>query len=254
MPEFTFHGELLDFLPAARRSAPVRVDVAAHQSAKHAIEALGVPHTEVGRIVVDGRAAAPGDRLPPAARIDVHPHPPEAYGTATPAPRFIADAHLGRLARHLRFAGFDTLWENALDDATIAAIAESEGRTVLTRDRALLMHRDVTRGCHIRAADPLDQLAQVARRYGLVLGAGHASRCLECNGEPHPVDKAAISAVLPARTRKAFAEFWRCPGCARIYWRGSHWQRMRDAMAAVNLAQGLLTRTEKYPENEESAR
>jgi uncharacterized protein with PIN domain len=156
-----------------------------------------------------------------------------------PVPRFIADAQLGRLARHLRFAGLDTLWENDWDDAALAARAEDEERIVLTRDRALLMRANIGAGCHIRSGNPLAQLARVARRYGLRLAAGRASRCLECNALPEPVAKAQVSAELPPRTRTAFDAIWRCPGCRRLFWRGSHWRRMHEVLAAVDRALAL---------------
>ena len=238
MPDFDFHGELRDFLPAALRDRTLAVAVAPHETAKHVIEALGVPHTEIGAIHVDGHPASLDSLLSPADRIDVYPHVPPATGTGASALRFIADAHLGRLARHLRFAGLDTLWENDWGDAALAARAEQEARIVLTRDRALLMRANIGRGCHIRSGEPLSQLAQVARRYGLRLAGGPASRCLECNAQPEPIPKRQVASELPPRTAAAFDAFWRCPGCLRLYWRGSHWQRMRAALVAVDRTLG----------------
>ena len=238
MPEFDFHGELRDFLPAALRGRPLTLVVASHETAKHAIEALGVPHTEIGAIHVDGQPAGLDCRLSPTARIDVYPHSPAVADAGTPEPRFIADANLGRLARHLRFAGLDTLWENDWDDAVLAARAEQEQRIVLTRDRALLMRANIRRGCHIRAGEPLSQLIQVSRRYGLCLAGGPASRCLECNAQPEPVPKLQVASELPPRTAVAFDAFWRCPGCLRLYWKGSHWQRMHAVLIAVDRTLG----------------
>jgi uncharacterized protein with PIN domain len=239
MPEFNFHGELLDFLPAALRHRPLVAPIAAHQTAKHAIEALGIPHTEVAAMRVDGQPAILDNRLPPLACVDVYPYANRLASEGSSTLCFIADAHLGRLARHLRFAGLDTLWENGWDDAALAACAEREERIVLTRDRALLMRANIHCGCHIRASDPLAQLARVAQRYGLCLAAGPASRCLECNAQPEPLPKSQIADKLPPRICAAFDAFWRCPDCQRIYWRGSHWQRMREALIAVDREMGL---------------
>lgn len=233
MPEFIFASEVADLLPPALRGRPVVVAVAPHQSAKHAIEALGVPHTEIGAVAVNGQKRPISTRLAAGDRVEVFPRAPAAAVPGGETPRFIADAHLGRLARYLRFAGIDTLWKNAWDDAELVAIAVGERRVALTCDRALLMHRTLREGCYLRSRQPLAQLATVAHRYALELGAPQASRCLECNAVPRPVGKAEIAAELLPRTLAAFDEFWRCPGCARIYWRGSHWQRMRTALATA---------------------
>ena len=232
MPEFVFHAGLADCLPRAWRGRPVACATAPHQSAKHAIEALGVPHSEIGHVAVNGETRPISSLLAADDRVNVFPPAPRPPGSEPP--RFIADAHLGRLARYLRFAGFDTLWANAWDDAELVAIAAREGRVVLTCDRALLMHRALPAGCWLRSRQPLAQLGEVARRYALALDGTRAGRCLECNALPLPVAKEEVVADLLPGTRAAFDEFWRCPGCRRIYWRGSHWQRMRTAIAAVN--------------------
>ena len=235
MPEFFFPPELAELLPQALHGHPVICAVAPHQSIKHAIEALGIPHTEIGAVAVNGQKRPISGRLAPGDRVEVFPPEPPAPSGGDP-PRFIADAHLGRLARYLRFAGIDTLWKNAWDDAELVAIAAREGRIALTCDRALLMHRTLPAGCYLRSRQPRTQLAEVARRYALALCGQQASRCLECNEVPLPVAKTEIAAELLPRTLAAFEQFWRCPGCRRTYWRGSHWQRMQAALAAVDRA------------------
>ena len=235
MPEFIFHPELTCLLPKALRGHPAGCAVAPHQSIKHAIEALGIPHTEIGAVAVNGQIRPISGRLAPGDRVEVFPPAPPALSEGEP-PRFIADAHLGRLARYLRFAGIDTLWKNAWDDAELVAIAGREGRIALTCDRALLMHRALAAGCYLRSRQPRAQLAEVARRYALMLCGPQASRCLECNEVPLPVTKSEVAAELLPRTLAAFEQFWRCPGCRRTYWRGSHWQRMQAALAAVDRA------------------
>ena len=238
--QIRFYAELGDFLPPWRRGRAFDIEVAPHQSAKHAIEALGVPHTEIALLLVDDRPVSLDTRLHGAQRVAVLPAMrrlmPEMPSGAR---RFIADAHLGRLARWLRFAGFDTLWHNAWDDAELVALAAVQERIVLTRDRALLMHRDVHAGCWLRDGDPLAELADVARRYALPLHESGPSRCLECNDIPAPVPKAEVQAQLQPRTRDCFDAFWRCPGCSRVFWRGSHWRRMREAVQGVTKGVGV---------------
>ncbi len=236
MAQFRFYAELNDFLAPWRRWRDSACECAPHASVKHMVEALGVPHTEVGLVLCNGqpcslahRPLADGDRLsvyPPMPRLQV-----PAAGDASP--RLAADAHLGRLARHLRFAGYDTLWHEHGSDAELAALARDQGRIVLTRDRALLMHRDVVRGCYLRPTEPWDQMAELARRLPLDLRARRPARCLVCNAMPVEVDRQAVLAELPPRTRQSFDRFWRCPGCARVFWRGSHWQRMHAQLQAL---------------------
>ncbi|MCM8594556.1 Mut7-C RNAse domain-containing protein [Accumulibacter sp.] len=233
MAEFFIHGELADFLPLSRRGRALRRLLAAHESAKHALESLGVPHTEVGELWVDGEPATLSCRPGPDQRVDVLAVCPRPAPFPGEALRFIADAHLGRLARYLRFAGIDTLWSNAWDDAELVTIAGDQRRVALTRDRALLMHRALGAGCYLRTTRPLPQLAEVASRYAIDLRAGRPSLCLECNVLPEPIASELVADSLPRRTRAAFAEFWRCPCCARIYWRGSHWLRMRSRVEAL---------------------
>jgi hypothetical protein len=237
---FRFYEELNDFLapPLRKRSFPYRGRAGA--SVKHAIEALGVPHPEVELILVDGVSVGFDHPLRGGERVAVYPKF-EAFDVRAllrvrPQPlretRFVADAHLGGLARYLRFLGYDTLFHNAYSDRELVAIARAEHRIVLTRDRELLKHREVTHGCYIRSTDTLDQLRELARRLDLAAGAGDA-RCLLCNTPLSPVAKADVAPRLLPYTRAAHECFWRCAACDRIYWRGSHWRRMSERAAAA---------------------
>ena len=234
MAEFRFYAELNDFLLRHRRGRTFARPVNDRQSVKHVIEALGVPHTEIGMLLINGEPAGLDHVLSGGERVAVLPvlrRLAPAY--AKEPPRFAADAHLGRLARYLRFSGFDTLWDNAWGDAELVALAGTEERIVLTRDRALLMHKALRAGCYLRDKDALAQLADVARRCALDLGGGSLARCLECNAVLCPVAKPEVEEQLLPGTRAAFDEFWRCAACRRVFWRGSHWQRMRHAVASV---------------------
>ncbi|MCM5681245.1 Mut7-C ubiquitin/RNAse domain-containing protein [Schlegelella sp. S2-27] len=233
MPRFRFAPELDVFLAPRRRggrSTPWAMGE--HETLKHAIEALGVPHTEAGEIRVNGRAAPLTLRgLSDPDEVEVYGAPPvPAPPEGAAAPRFIADAHLARLARYLRFAGVDTLHRDDWPDTELAALAQQEQRIVLTRDRALLMHRHVERGCYVRPLDPVAQLEQVMRRFALRLPAEPAGRCLLCNTELQSLTRPAAEPHVPLRAYTNFECFWRCPDCTRVYWRGSHWRRMRGAL------------------------
>ena len=242
---FRFHGELAAFLAPARRDRSFEVRCAAGSSLKHVIEALGVPHTEVGRVLVDGRPAPLERRLCPGEQVSVHPHAARCGKPCpSPPPRLIADAHLGGLARLLRLAGFDTLYDNHIEDATLVATAVRERRVVLTRDRELLKRRDVAEGCFVHALEPARQAVEILRRLGL---AGHArpfSRCLECNTALHEVSPAAVVQRLPPAVRARHTHFSACAGCGRVYWEGSHWQRLRARIDA------LLAQARAAPQDE----
>jgi uncharacterized protein with PIN domain len=238
--EFRFYEELNRFVAPALRKRDFAYAVAPGASVKHAIEALGVPLTEVELILVDGVSVGFDHPLAGGERVAVYPKF-EAFDIASllrvrEAPlrstRFVADAHLGRLARHLRFLGYDTLYHNAWHDRELVERARAEQRIVLTRDRELLKRRDVTHGCYLHATAPLEQLRELVQRLELH-APGAEPRCLECNGTLEAVPKEAVDHRLPPRTRAAFDAFWRCAGCDRVYWRGSHWQRLRGRLAAA---------------------
>jgi len=141
--------------------------------------------------------------------------------------RFVADAHLGGLARLLRMAGFDTLYDNAIDDAEVEANAEEAGRIALTRDRELLKRRGVLRGAYVRALKPAQQLREVFARYGLAATMRPFSLCLACNVPLRAVPKAEVEEALPPSVRATHAEFLTCDRCRGVFWQGSHWRRMR---------------------------
>lgn len=232
---FRFYSELNDFLPAGKRGVALAHATAPDQSVKHLVEALGVPHTEVDLILVNGEPAdfdrlpQDGDRIsvyPPFKTIDIsgitRVRPP-ALGEH----RFVLDGHLGRLAAYLRMMGFDTLYRNDYEDEELARISRDEARILLSRDRGLLKRNMVAYGYWLRETNPLRQLVEVLRRYDLVHAVDPFSRCLACNGVLQEVSKEAVLELLPPRARQYYDEFRMCPSCGKLYWDGSHVRRMR---------------------------
>jgi uncharacterized protein with PIN domain len=238
---FRFYDGLNDFLARARRGGEFTVACARDATTKHMIEALGVPHTEVALILVNGASGTLERILEEGDRIAVYP----AFTTLDPGPlaclsllppgslRFVADAHLGGLARLLRMAGFDTIYRNTLRDAEIAALARDEERIVLSRDRALLMRRGVEFGTCVRALHARDQFAEVAARYRLAARARPFTRCLECNVPLRSVARDAVLDRLPPAVRTSQDAFSTCDCCGRVFWKGSHWRRMAGMLAAA---------------------
>ena len=229
------YAELNDFLPPERRQRDIEVDLRAPAPVRHLIGNLGIPPTEVELVLINGvsrgleAGLADGDRVslyPVFESLDISPLL-QIHRRPLRQVRFLADAHLGRLARRLRLLGFDTLYANDLGDARLAAIAAGEGRILLSRDRGLLMRRAVTHGLYVRHKHPGEQLQQVLERLDLYRLLRPFTRCTLCNGRLIPVPKEEIAPGLPPRVREAFDEFWRCDGCGRLYWQGSHYQRLR---------------------------
>lgn len=229
---FRFHGELAEFLSPERRGGAFAHACARAATIKNAIESLGVPHTETGALTVNGEPATLSRIVREADVIEVFPfHAADAVADETPL--FIADAHLGGLARLLRMLGFDTLFENAYSDRSILELLARERRILLTRDRELLKCRDVHRGCFVHARKPEAQLAEVAARYALARHAQPFTLCLHCNVRLEAAGPEAVAAQVPEPIVARYSRFARCPGCSRIYWEGSHWARMRAMLGAV---------------------
>ena len=233
--QFRFYQELNDFLPPVLRQREIDQYFDEPAPVRHLIESFGVPHTEVELILVNGvsvgleQALQDGDRVsvyPLFEALDVTPllrirHKPLRN------PRFLADAHLGKLAHLLRMLGFDTLFFNDAGDRTLATLAADQGRILLTRDRALLMRRKVTHGCYIRSGVPREQLLQVVERMDLMNLLRPFSRCMECNAGLESIARQDLKADLPAGVLAHYNAFWRCTGCGRIYWKGHHYQAMK---------------------------
>jgi uncharacterized protein with PIN domain len=198
------------------------------------IEALGVPHTEVELILLNGAAVGLDVLLRNGDRVAVYPKF-ETFDVASllrirprtqRTLRFVADAHLGGLARLLRMAGFDTLYDNHADDAEIAACSEREGRIVLTRDRDLLKRRAVTHGCYIRNLKAERQLGELVDRLDMAGSSRPFTLCLRCNAPMRTIAKAQVEHLLPEKVRDMHQQFQTCDVCQGVFWRGTHWQRM----------------------------
>ncbi|NBF40847.1 MAG: twitching motility protein PilT [Spirochaetes bacterium] len=209
---------------------------------KDLIESLGVPHTEVDMILVGGESVGFYYRVQDGDRIAVYPvfesfdvgEVSRVRTTPLREPRFILDVHLGKLARLMRMLGFDTLYNNSWDDPEIVQRGLAENRIILTRDAGILKRREVTHGYLVRSDDPLEQAAAVLRRFDhLSARIEPFHRCMACNGLIEPVSREEVEDDLLPGTRQNYDEFYRCRGCARVYWRGSHYEAMREKIETL---------------------
>ena len=231
---FRFYAELNDFLPAEQRQTEFHYSFLGTPSVKDTIEALGVPHTEVDVILVDGRSVDFAHLLRGGERVAVYPvferYDVSPLTRLRPAPlrqiRFVADVHLGTLARNLRLLGFDTIWERDLADETIIDIASREHRIILTRDIGILKNGRVTHGYWLRATDPTAQLEELIAALDLAGSIDAYTRCMECNGELDAISRTDAARSVPLQVFIVYREFKRCRNCGRTYWRGSHLRRL----------------------------
>jgi uncharacterized protein len=236
-----FYEELNRFLPEARRKQPFAVEVPAAGTTKSLVEDLGVPHTEVDLILVNGESADFSRRLADGDLVSVYPvfesWDVGALSRVRAVPlrvtRFVADVHLGRLARLLRMMGFDTAWANHLTDEMIVSASRREGRIVLSRDRGLLKRRQVTHGCLVRSLDPREQLGEIIRRFDLGGQARLFTRCLDCNTLLTRVSRLSVLDAIPAFVAETCSELSRCPRCGKVFWRGTHWETMKRLAADI---------------------
>lgn len=202
-------------------------------SVKDAIERLGIPHTEVlgievnGRFVGFGRRLAAGDEVRVFSQSAVVPRGarlgPSYEGWE---PRFVLDVHLGTLARRLRLLGFDSVYDRRLGDPELARLAHSEDRALLTRDRGLLERNEVERGHLVRSTVPRLQLQEGLTRFDLRARFAPFTRCIRCNAPIEPTESAAVADRLAPGVLRDFDELFRCSGCGQPYWRGSHYERL----------------------------
>ncbi|KMW44355.1 Mut7-C RNAse domain-containing protein [Ralstonia insidiosa] len=227
---FTFDADLTPLLPSALRGHTIARAWASGATLKHAIEALGVPHTEIGQVLVDGHVEVLEAMLPVHGHVVV-----SAVEPALPSEplRFLCDAHLGATARLLRMAGFDTAYDNNYADAAIEALAQEEDWVILSRDRELLKRRGIRRGAFIRAQVPQEQMREIVARFQLAGVAKPFSRCLECNVPLRMLSVEEAAASVPLRVRERQRLFSTCDVCRRVYWPGSHWMRMNAVLAGM---------------------
>lgn len=230
----SFHAELKDFLTKTQRNGPVCLEFQGKPAVKHLIEALGIPHTEVGSILIGGLPSTLTARLDQDVQIEVFPQEAKSrLDSNESTPAFILDIHLGRLAAYLRMLGFDVLYNRSLDDPALAGQAAEQGRVLLTRDRRLLMRKNVEHGYWVRSLEPEEQAAEVLRRFGLRTRIHPFRRCLVCNHILEPVAKETVLDQLEPLTRLHYEEFHRCVACGQIYWKGSHFERMQALLGRI---------------------
>jgi uncharacterized protein with PIN domain len=147
--------------------------------------------------------------------------------------RFITDGMLGKLTRWLRMLGHDVTYFRSADDEKLVEIAKCEKRVLLTRDHKLYQQA-VARGLDavlVEATDEAGKLADLAGRFGFMLEIDLSiSRCPKCNARIESVSKEEVVDEIPEATSMNYNDFWKCPACGQVYWRGAHWKRIEKTL------------------------
>ena len=233
--QFRFYEELNDFLPVRLQRKPLLYHFSGTPGIKDAIEAIGIPHTEIDLILVNGISVDFSRRLSNGDRVSVYPVfesfdiSPVTRLRPRPLrnPKFLLDEQLGKLAPTMRLLGLDSVYCKNRPAREKIEIAEKEKRIILTRTTALLKNKRVTRGYWVRSSAAMEQAAEVLKRFDLYSLIKPFSRCLLCNGCVEPVEKRDIEDKLPPRTREAYNQFFQCRRCLQLYWKGSHYRRLK---------------------------
>ncbi|WP_216910401.1 Mut7-C ubiquitin/RNAse domain-containing protein [Nocardia noduli] len=216
------------FIAAARRGGRSTVRIDGVSTLGHLVEALGVPLTEVGALLVDGRAVIPA-HVPIAGQAISVLAVTRPQRRAEPL-RFLLDIHLGTLARRLRLLGIDAAYENPdIGDAALATRSATERRVLLSRDRGLLRRREIFAGAYIYSHRPDDQLDDVLSRFAPRLAPW--TRCTACNGALRAADKESMRGQLPGSTEQTYDTFAQCVECGQAYWKGAHHARLDEIVA-----------------------
>jgi len=219
---------------------PISLSVLRRPSVKDLLESLGLPRSEIGRLLLNGCEVSFAPVVEEGDRVEAFGQQPPVdllaaslLRPALNAVRFAVDVNVGKLASLLRMAGLDAFYDPGLDDVGLAEAARQQGRVLLSRDRSLLRRNLVQHGHLVRASRPIEQLAEVVRLYGLHDRLAPFSRCLICNSLLQPVDKATVLHRLQPLTRKYYDSFRICRACDKIYWPGTHRERMARLLLAL---------------------
>ncbi|MFK0101804.1 Mut7-C RNAse domain-containing protein [Streptomyces sp. NPDC091040] len=217
------------FVAHGRRQGRTPVTTDGSSTLGHVVESLGIPLTEAGELLVDGRPV-PASHIPAAGElVEVRPVPRPQHVPGAPL-RFLLDVHLGTLARRLRLLGVDAAYESEdIGDPALAALSAKERRVLLSRDRGLLHRREIWAGAYVYSDRPEEQLRDVLERFAPALAPW--TRCTACNGPLAEADKDTVGPHLEHGTRRTYDVFAQCVECGRVYWRGAHHARLEAIVA-----------------------
>jgi hypothetical protein len=238
---FRFYEELNDFLPKHRRKTTFEAEFRGKRSIKDMIEAIGVPHTEIDLILVNGKSVDFNYILQNGDRASVYPVFESLNITDVTLLRkiplrrhkFIADINLGNVVKYMRVLGFDLYYDSLLSTREIIEISKRENRVILTKSRKLLKFKDVTHGIFIRPGTTTDQIRRIIDYLDIKDNIKPFSRCLRCNTLLKSVLKEKILDRIPPKTKEFCDEYVQCQSCDKIYWKGTHFINMKKVVRQI---------------------
>lgn len=231
-----FYEELNDFLPKEKKKKRFVHTFIDRTSVKDLIESLGVPHTEIDMVLVNGKSVSFNYLINNEDDISVYPvfesiditNVQHLRNKPLRKPKFVCDVHLGKLVRNMRMLGLDVYYKNNLSDEQIVKISLSERRAILTRDLGILKRSGVTHGYFVREVNPKKQLSEILNRFDLTNQIKPFSICLDCGTKLTPIKKSRALSVLPDKVRQRQSKFYLCKLCKKVYWKGSHYENMKS--------------------------
>ncbi len=238
---FRFYEELNDFLPKHRKKTTFEAEFRGKRSIKDMIEALGVPHTEIDLILVNGKSVDFNYILQNGDRASVYPVFESLNITDVTLLRkiplrrhkFIADINLGNIVKYMRILGFDLYYDSLLSTREIIEISKRENRVILTKSRKLLKFKDVTHGIFIRPGTTTEQIKRIIDCLDIKDNIKPFSRCLRCNTLLKSVLKEKILDRIPPKTKEFYDEYVQCRSCDKIYWKGTHFINMKKVVRQI---------------------
>jgi uncharacterized protein len=158
--------------------------------------------------------------------------------------KFLVDGMLGGLARWLRILGHDVRYESSATDNEMLQIAEKENMILLTRDAELSKRATAKKLSSLLVVEETEEerLAQIARTFGISLDVTMTStKCPECGSSLNEAPKTEVAAKVPEASRMLHDKFWKCTGCGKVYWQGSHWKQIRQTLGNAKKIAGSIT-------------
>lgn len=240
---FRFYEELNDFLPAEKQKTRFVHSFKERASIKDMIEALGIPHSEVDLILVNDESVDFSSIVRNEDRISVYPVFEslniKQISRVRPEPlretKFVLDVHLGKLAGSLRMLGFDTLYQRDCTPDKVIALSLSEKRIIISKSRNLLKRKEITHAYCLNSSDPEMQTKLVLKRFGLFENINPFTRCMECNSPLDIIARDKVIDKVPLDVREKQEEYKYCRDCAKVYWKGSHYKKMRERIGRLTI-------------------